>query len=68
MNIVEQAIEKVGTESELGRKLGVTRQAINIWKKEGKFPLLRTPEVARLSGIPLTKFNPSFYKEVKELL
>jgi DNA-binding transcriptional regulator YdaS (Cro superfamily) len=65
-NGVEMAIEKVGSQSELARTLGVGRQLVNHWMKMGKVPPDRALEIERRLGIHRHYLNPTVYPERPE--
>lgn len=60
---VEMAIEKAGTQAELARTLGVGRQLVNHWVKQGKVPPDRALEIERRLGVHRHFLNPDVYPE-----
>lgn len=60
---IEMAIEKVGTQAELARTLGVGRQLVNYWTKVGKVPPHIALEVERRLGVHRHYMNPEVYPE-----
>lgn len=56
---IEQAIEKVGNQTVLATKLGVTQQAVSSWRRRGWVPTMRADEVSQISGVPARELmNP----------
>lgn len=44
----------------LARKLGITRQAIGLWKK---IPAERVVEIEEVTGIPREQLRPDLYRD-----
>lgn len=56
---IDEAVAAAGSQSSLGRQLGVTQQAINNWRKQGWVPLLRAGQIEAHYGIARTRLvNP----------
>ena len=49
---INRAIEKAGGVAQLGKALGVTHQAVCLWRKKGVVPVERAVDIERLYGIP----------------
>ena len=61
-SVVDLAIERAGGRSkDLARLLGVTRQAVEAWKKNGKIPLKHVPTIANELNIDIRLLAPEFY-------
>ncbi|TEA71881.1 transcriptional regulator [Allopusillimonas ginsengisoli] len=62
---LEEAAQKYGSEAALARALGVSRGALNQWKKQGRnVPAEHAPEIERLTGVPCERLCPSIRWEV----
>lgn len=56
---IDRAGKVVGSLAELGRRLGVTRGAINHWKLPGRHtPAEHCPRIERMTGIRCEELNP----------
>lgn len=55
---LEKAIAAVGSASELARQLGITPAAVLQWET---VPILRVPEVERISGVSRHELRPDFF-------
>jgi len=49
---VDKAVEKAGSWNKLAVSLGVTRQAVGQWLRQGYVPLARAKEIEMQFGIP----------------
>ena len=56
--ITKKAIRAAGGPAELGRKLGISWQAVSKWDK---VPPLRVLAVERASGVPRYELRPDIY-------
>lgn len=54
-NAVDAAIRAAGTQVNLAQVLGVTQQAISMWRRRGWVSPLRAQEIEALYGIPRTR-------------
>lgn len=64
MNGVQKAIENAGgSEYKLGKLLGVSRQAINLWTRSGRVPPRMVLACERLTGVHRHYLNPNIYPE-----
>lgn len=61
VNPVSEAAQQVGGYSELGRKIGVTRQLVYHWKKRGFVSPAYVIAVERASGVPRHRLNPAVF-------
>lgn len=63
MNPLEKAIKIVGNAGELGRLLGISRQAIHIWKVERnwRIPEIRVIQIYKATGITPHEMRPDLY-------
>lgn len=52
MNGVQKAIQEAGGQVNLAHQLGVTQQAISIWKRQGFVPISRIVEIETQYGVP----------------
>ena len=50
MNALTKAIELVGGQAELARKLGTSPQAVNNWLRRGNVPLEWVPEIVDITN------------------
>ena len=57
---LQQAIERVGGQRELGRQLGVSYQAIQTWL-QSKVPAERVLTIERLTGVSRHALRPDIY-------
>lgn len=56
---IDRAGKVVGSLAELGRRLGVTRGAINHWKLPGRHtPPEHCPRIERMTGVRCEELNP----------
>ncbi len=55
---LQRAIKAVGASAELARRLGVSRQAVDQWKK---VPATRAVDVERETGIPRYELRPDVF-------
>lgn len=46
---------------DLAGELGVTKQAIHVWKKKGYIPMDRVKQVSRATGISPSKLRPDIF-------
>lgn len=57
---VDQAIKRAGGQVALALQLGVSQQAISIWRRQGWVPLRRISEIESQFGIPRAELlNPT---------
>lgn len=56
---LDRAIEQAGSAAELARRLGITQSAITQWG--GKPPVIRCPEIERLTGVSCHELRPDFF-------
>ena len=52
INPVDELFAKAGGTKELAEKLGVSRQALYLWRGRGYVPAARLMQIERLYGIP----------------
>ena len=58
---IEKAIKNLGSQTELGRRVGVSQQAVNIWLLQGYVPVGRAGLISRISKVPLKELvNPKY--------
>lgn len=62
-NLVEDVFAKAGGRRALQESLGLSKQSMSDWLREGCVPLKHCPKVHHLTGIPLEKLNPAFKVE-----
>ena len=60
---LDKAIEIAGSSTELARMLGISQSAVIQWG--GKPPILRCPEIEKLTGIKCSELRPDFFKRAK---
>jgi DNA-binding transcriptional regulator YdaS (Cro superfamily) len=48
---IEQAVATVGSQENLAQQLGVTQQAVSLWRKRGWVPPHRAPEIEHITGV-----------------
>lgn len=56
---LEKAIAAAGNASELARRLGISVQSIQQWKR---IPAERIVEIERVTGIPREELRPELYE------
>lgn len=57
---LEEAARIYGSEASLARTLGVSRGALNQWKKEGReVPAEHAPRIEKLTGVRCERLCPS---------
>lgn len=57
---VDQAIKQAGGQVALAKHLGVSQQAISLWRRQGWVPLKRINEIEAQFGIPRIELvNPT---------
>lgn len=63
MSAIEDAIKKVGSQSELARRCGVQPQAVQQWKNKGTVPATRVLqiEVATAGKVTRHALRPDLY-------
>ena len=61
---IDMAIEKLGSQAELARVIGSTRQLVNHWKKLGKVPPAWALTIEQRVGIHRHYLNRDVYPEV----
>ena len=61
MSAVEQAIDTYGGAAALARRLGISRNAISLWRQNGRVPQSRIDEVERLTGISRHDLRPDIF-------
>jgi hypothetical protein len=52
MNGVQKAIKEAGGQASLASQLGISQQAISIWKRQGFVPISRIVEIEAQYGVP----------------
>lgn len=57
---VQKAINAVGSASELGKRLGITSQAISQWQR---IPIRKLIEIEAATGIPREQLRPDLYRQ-----
>lgn len=55
---LERAIEAAGGTRPLAKALGITAEAIYVWKE---VPVMRVLDVERITGVPRTELRPDVY-------
>lgn len=61
MTGVEKAINSVGGMTKLAAKLGITYEAVRLWKNMGVVPQGNCFDVEDVTGVPVYELNPSVY-------
>ena len=61
-NVVRVAIRKVGTQEVFASLMGVSRQAVQKWCRNGYVPADRVMEFSRLTGVSPENLNKAFEK------
>jgi DNA-binding transcriptional regulator YdaS (Cro superfamily) len=56
--ILKEVFEKAGGVSRLARRLGITRQAVSIWRQ---VPAWHVPRVSAITSIAPNKLRPDIY-------
>ena len=62
MSPVEKVIEAYGGASALARRLGISRNAIALWRKVGRVPSSRVDDIADLTGLPKHELRPDLFE------
>lgn len=62
VSAVTRLIQLSGSRKELAKRIGVTRQAVDLWAKKGVPPLSRVPQIAAAFGVKKGEVHP-FYKD-----
>lgn len=66
MRAIDKAIDAAGgTKTALGKKLGISAQAVSAWVEVGHVPLRRIREVSAATGVPVAELLMDM-KEVVE--
>ena len=60
VSAVQRLIQLTGSRKELAKKIGVSRQAVDLWAKRGLPPLSRVPQIATALGIRKAEVHPFF--------
>jgi len=58
---IRKAADVVGGFAELGRKIGVTPQAVSAWYMRGRVPPTRVLEIERVTGVSRHALRPDIY-------
>lgn len=48
---IQEAVARLGTQTELAARLGVTQQVVSIWLRRGWVPLTRAAEIEHHTGV-----------------
>jgi DNA-binding transcriptional regulator YdaS (Cro superfamily) len=48
---IDQAIARVGTQTALASRLGVTQQVVSLWARRGWVPVQRAAEIEHHTGV-----------------
>lgn len=59
-NYAQLAVDSLGSQGELARRLGIRRQAVQQWVAKGRIPLSRVPSVSQATGLPKRMLDPAF--------
>lgn len=62
VNYVDRAIAVYGTAVELADTLGISHQAISLWRKNGRVSFRFTAKVSALTGIPEHLLCPDYFR------
>lgn len=62
MPAVERAIEAVGGEAEVARRLGISQPSVHGWKQRKRCPAERVPWLSEASGVSKHELRPDLYK------
>lgn len=66
MTGIEQAIKAAGSQSALAQALGVSRNAVSLWKAQGWAPMPRARRIEALYGISRELiWKPAIREEVR---
>lgn len=67
-NPVELALASLGcSQSELARRLGISRNAVSLWKLRGKVPVEHVLLLSEVSGVPCHILSPKFFPKPVEV-
>ena len=59
---IDEVIEAGGGPMKLGRALGMTHSAIIAWRRSGRIPAERVPDVERVTRIPRHRLRPDLWE------
>ena len=68
IDYIEVAIEIAGTASAVARDLGVSRQAIHRWRRQGFVPAVRARQMETLYKVPFAKLlSPTLRRKLLDM-
>ena len=60
VSTVSRIIQLAGSRKALAQRLGITRQAVELWLKKGLPPLSRVPQISQEFGLSKGEIHPFF--------
>ena len=64
---IEKAVARVGSQTELAARLGVTQQVISVWLRRGWVPVHRAAEIEHYTGVSRQSLIKPRWRELLEL-
>lgn len=61
MNVSEIFDKIKGSQTDIAKACGTTRQAVSLWKMRNKIPLEYVLRLSKLSGIPCHEISPEYF-------
>jgi len=61
-SVIREALEKGGGIGAVSKALGLTDEAVRLWRSRGKVPAERVVELERLTGVPREQLRPDLYR------
>jgi hypothetical protein len=60
-HVLEKAVQKLGSRTDVAKAIGVKRQAFDQWEKDGQVPAKRVLAMERISGVSRYDMRPDIY-------
>ena len=60
--IIKDALERGGGISVIARTMGLSDEAVRLWRARGKVPAERVVELEQLTGVPREQLRPDLYR------
>lgn len=61
MSAIQRAVDLIGSQSEMGRRLGIKPQAVQKWISHNRVPAERVLQIEKLTGISRHDLRPDIY-------
>ncbi|MFA5941381.1 MAG: Cro/CI family transcriptional regulator [Sinimarinibacterium sp.] len=62
-SVIGDALEKGGGVGAVAKALGISDEAVRLWRARGKVPAERVVDVERLTGVPRERLRPDLYRK-----